>query len=197
MSSLTIEERFTLEAPAKRVFDYLKDPERVVVCLPGASIDERTEEGDYKGSIKVKLGTASIAYKGTMRFLEVDEENFRVRLEGKGRERSGGGSVKMTMESQVIPTDGGCEVVVESEVQLAGKIVRFARGMIQNVAQEVFRQFTACLATMVETDGADDGSSADEVQHAVVPAELSAFGLLLSAVRSWLARLFGREGGRP
>jgi len=199
MATLKIQEELTLEAHPDTVFEYLSDPNRVVHCLPGAQLDELREDGTYAGSIKVKLGAVSIAYKGTARFHEVDAEARSLRLEGKGREKAGQGSVKMMMESRVEALDPGSRIVVDAEVQLAGRVVRFARGMLDSVSKEVFRQFTECLAATIGqgTGPASDGG-ADEPGGAptpvpVAPRELNALGLVWSTFRSWLRGLMGRS----
>src|ERR671923_205300 len=62
--------------PPEDLFAFLTDVERVAPCLPGASIDGR--EGDaYRGSMKVKVGPITGTYRGTMRFLEQDEQARR------------------------------------------------------------------------------------------------------------------------
>ncbi len=169
MSTLRIEERFTADVPPGVVFEYLTDPQRIVGCLPGASISKVTDEGLYHGSIRIKLGAASIAYRGSMSFTEVDPEAGLMRVEGKGRERTGAGGVKLVMEGRVVEVDGGSEVIVDAQVKLTGKIVRFARGMLQSVSREVFRQFSECFARTIAkgSDAADaESPEAGEVSAA-------------------------------
>lgn len=154
MSSLTITETFRVDAPPKRVWRYLLDPERVVLCLPGASLDEVVDERTCEGSVRVSLGPVTVTYRGRMVFEEVDHEARRVRMGGKGRESTGSGSATMSMVGTVAATgDGGSEVTVESDVRVSGKIVRFGRGMIERVSREIFKEFAACVAETLEREG--------------------------------------------
>ena len=209
MSSLSIRERFTLDAPPDLVWGYLIQPERIVDCLPGASL-ESSESDVFHGRVKVKVGAVTVAYKGTMEFVQLDHEHRRMRLEGKGRETVGAGSAKMTMEGTVTPAGGaGCEVTIEADIQIAGKIVRFGRGMIEAVSKELFAQFTECLAgkvTQPETSnlpGSDDHppGSADPLvdpaaQSTTEGDAVDALGLFVRVIWkkiSWaVQRLFGR-----
>lgn len=155
MSSLSIEERFTLDAPPGVVWSLLTDPERVVDCLPGAELTGQEDERTYEGSVKVSAGPVTVAYKGTAVFEEVDDERRYVRIVGRGRERSGSGNVSMTMESRVEDADGGGTAVsVTADVQVTGKIVRFGRGMIQSVSAEMFADFTKRLEERVQAGSA-------------------------------------------
>ncbi len=204
MSSLKIEERLELDAPAERVWAYLVDPERVVSCLPGAAIESALGERTYRGSIKVKIGPASMTYRGTAEFIELDAERGLMRLEGKASDSSGGGQVQMVMESRVESlSDSRTRLVVDVDLKLAGKIVRFGRGMIGVVSERLFQDFAQCLAANVgaDTDAAthreaDGTATPGEVAagSAKSQGELSAVGLLLRALWSRLARLFGRSG---
>ena len=188
MSTLKIEERFELDAHPDEAWAYLTHPERIVVCLPGAELTEIVDERNYAGGVKVKLGAVAMEYQGTVEFTELDHEQRVVRMEGKGRERRGGGTVSLTMESRVRELEGDrCEVTVMADIQLAGKIVRFGRGMIQRVTAEIFKEFTACLAA--ELAAGDPASTPASSSSEALPL----FPLLLRSVRSWLRRLFGRE----
>lgn len=158
MSTLKIEERVAVKAPPERVWKYLLSPEDIVTCLPGAGLDEVEDPRNFFGNIKVKVGPVTVAYKGKATLTEVDDDNRRVTMVGEGKEKGGAGKVKMTMKSHVEAVDGGSEVVVDADVQLAGKVVRFGRGMIQGVSKEVFKQFGERLRANleVEAEGAPD-----------------------------------------
>src|SRR5689334_10528112 len=125
-----IQEAFEVQAPGQRVWEYLIDPAKVAICLPGAELLESRDDKSYLGAVKVKVGPVAMSYKGTVRFTELDEAVRVVRLVGEGREAGGGGSAKLSMLSRITPAaNGGSHVTVEAEVVLVGKIVQFGRGM--------------------------------------------------------------------
>ena len=146
-----IEERFEVQAPVERVWQYLIDPKRVVQCLPGAELIEQKDERTFLGAIKVKVGPLSMSYKGQGKFTEIDEEKHQVRMVGDAREVSGSGSTKVSMLSTVAPlANGGSEVLVNADIDLVGKIVQFGRGMIEEVSRQMFRQFSTCVRKTLE-----------------------------------------------
>lgn len=214
MSTLKIEERFELDAHPDEAWAYFTHPERIVVCLPGAEFTEVIDERNYKGGVKVKLGAVTMQYQGTIEFTELDHTRRFIRMEGKGRERRGGGNVSLTMESTVNELEGGrCEVTIVADIQLAGKIVSFGRGMIQAVTAEVFKEFTARLAAELAAGPSKAGEAGDASSGmadaqprpaggsgdlagkpaASSPEALALFPILVRSFRSWLRRLFGRE----
>jgi uncharacterized protein len=201
-----IEEEFEVRAPVQQVWEYLIDPAKVVVCIPGAELLEAQDERTFVGAVKVKLGPMSMSFKGLMKFTEVDEQGHQVRMVGEGREAGGAGSARVTMLSKVAPLKGvGALVVVNAEVDLVGKVVQFGRGMIEEVSRQLFRQFSACVKQRLEVEVADESQlsgqtpaeslSTDKSPEAETEA-LSAAPLVLRAMWTVLRRFFLRLVGK-
>lgn len=147
-----IEETFRVEAPLDRVWRYIIDPHRVVRCLPGAELTGEEGERTYLGRVKVKVGPVTASYAGRAQLAEVDETRHSVRLTGEGRESGGAGSARLAMTSRVIALpDGATEIRVEADVDVAGKIVQFGRGMIEGVSRQLFKQFAECVRAELAT----------------------------------------------
>jgi carbon monoxide dehydrogenase subunit G len=167
-----IQETFRVQAPVDRVWKYLVDPHQVVTCLPGAELTGDEGERVYLGKVKVKVGPVTASYSGRARLTEVDDVQHVVRMTAEGRETGGAGSAKLRMTSRVdaLP-DGVCEVRVDAEVDVAGKIVQFGRGMIEAVSKQLFREFVTCVTASLEAPGA--GTSAAQSTAAGAPAQPS------------------------
>jgi uncharacterized protein len=197
-----IEESFEVQAPVERVWEYLIDPARVAVCLPGAELLESRDDGSYLGEVKVKVGPVAMSYKGTVKFTERDEQRRVVRLVGEGREAGGGGSAKLTMLSRIVALENrGSQVTVQAEVDLVGKIVQFGRGMIEEVSRQLFRQFAACAKQQLEVADNPGAVEATEsvTQSPAEPKSVSALPLALHALWTIIVRsiksLFGKQEG--
>jgi len=199
VSNVGIEETFSIQAPIADVWDALTTPERIVVCIPGAALEAGEVEGIYAGTVTVKVGAVSIQYRGTVTFEEVDPDRRFFRLTGKGSEKGGAGSVRMTMQTSLTESgDGGTTVSTTMEMQLAGKIVRFGRGMIQAVSKELFSQFTRCLAQTLPASEAPT-SSEDDVPLSSAPRapdpgqqSVSILPVLWRAFLRWIRGLVGQ-----
>ena len=146
-----IQETFVVQAPVDRVWSYLVDPHRVVTCLPGAELTGDEGERVYVGKVKVKVGPVTASYSGRARLTEVDDAAHVVRMDAEGRESGGAGSARLRMTSHVeAHPAGGTEVRVEAEVDVAGKIVQFGRGMIEAVSKQLFKDFVGCVRATLE-----------------------------------------------
>jgi uncharacterized protein len=199
-----IEEEFEVRAPVQQVWEYLIDPARVVVCIPGAELLEAQDERTFVGAVKVKVGPMTMSFKGLMKFTEMDEQGHQVRMVGEGRDAGGAGSAKVTMLSKVAPLGGGGSlVVVNAEVDLVGKIVQFGRGMIEEVSRQLFRQFSACVKQRLEVanEAQSTGSAPPESGSTETPPDseteaLSAAPLVLRAMWTVVIRFFQRLFGK-
>jgi uncharacterized protein len=196
-----IEETFRVEAPLDRVWRYIIDPHRVVRCLPGAELTGEEGERTYLGRVKVKVGPVTASYAGRAQLAEVDETRHTVRLTGEGRESGGAGSAKLAMTSRVnAMPDGATEIRVEAEVDVAGKIVQFGRGMIEGVSRQLFKQFAECvraeLATPLGAAQSPAPAAAPPPDAKPVRALPLVFKWLWSALLDLIRRLIPRPPAR-
>lgn len=191
--AIDIQETFQVGAPIDEVWRFLLDPHRVVVCMPGAELEEVVDERTFLGNIKVKVGPITTSYKGRVQFTQVDQAAYTVQMTAEGRE-GGGGMAKGSMLSrlQALP-DGQTEVVVEAGVDISGRIMQFSRGMIQEVNHQLFQQFVACAKERLE---APAGEAAAEVEAAAETEPVRALPLALRALSSVAGRFFRRLTGR-
>jgi uncharacterized protein len=206
-----IEERFVVRAPADAVFAYLVDPQRVVTCLPGAALTEVADPRTFHGTCKVKVGAIVVGYRGTVRLTEVDEAGRAVRMSAEGRESQGAGAARMSMASAVVDRgDGETEVTVTADVDVAGRIVQLGRGMIEQVAHQLFLQFAGSVRAALEAEQVAPASApavaagAGTAQRPAGPLAAAAqqpvraLPLLLRALWALLTGLFRRLlGPRP
>ncbi len=203
-----IEETFRIEAPLDRVWRYIIDPHRVVRCLPGAELTGEEAERTYLGRVKVKVGPVTASYAGRAQLAEIDEARHTVRLTGDGRESGGAGSAKLSMTSRIMTLpDGATEIRVEAEIDVAGKIVQFGRGMIEGVSRQLFKQFADCvraeLATPINVAPAAESAAVPTAEPAAAPHDVKpvsalplVFKWLWSALLDLIRRLSPRRPAR-
>jgi len=170
-----ISEKFEVQAPVERVWQYLIDPASVVQCLPGAELLESHDDRAFTGQIKVKVGPLSMSYKGKGSFTEVNDETHTVRMVGEAKEVGGSGSTKVTMVSTVTALDGGGSAVsVDADISLVGRIVQFGRGMIEEVSRQMFRQFATCVKGRLEVEEPPHPQSSSTESQPGASADLGA-----------------------
>jgi uncharacterized protein len=150
-----IENEFVVSAPVQQAWEAMLDLERIAPCLPGASIDEASDE-EYQGTMAIKLGPISARYRGTVNVEEADEENHRAVLRANGKETRGQGSASATITTTLYEENGNTRVHVETDMQVAGRVAQFGRGIMQDVAEELMGRFSTCLEQEVVRSGAEE-----------------------------------------
>jgi hypothetical protein len=146
------------------------------------------------------VGAVTSSYKGRIRLTEVDEQGYVIQMVAEGRE-TGGGLAKGTLSGRLrsLP-DGQTEAVVEANVDLTGRIMQVGRGMIQGVAQQLFRQFVLRTQERLEANQAAEGAG-KSVQEPVGASgsedAIRILPLILGAIWAAIVRFFRRLLGRP
>ena len=148
--AIEIEKSFDVPQHVDEVWRFLTDPERIVECLPGATLLEAVDERTYRGEIGLKLGPIGTRFLGEIRFDELDARRHHMKMTGEGRDRRGSGNVRMTMLSQLQSVEeegaGGTRIWVSQSIALTGRLASFGRGgVIQSVSNVMFNRFTGCV----------------------------------------------------
>lgn len=148
---MEMEHSFTVPAQVETVWEALLDLERVVGCMPGASLN--SHDGDeFVGTVKVKVGVISLQYKGSGRFTERDEAAGRAVIAASGREARGNGTATATVTARLAQDGPGTAVTVVTDLSVTGRPAQFGRGLISDVAGKIIGQFADCLADELGTE---------------------------------------------
>ena len=125
----------------------------VAPCLPGTKLTEVVDERTFEGVVQLKLGPVGLSFRGTAVIEDVDAEAMRVRVAAKGREDRGRGSAHATVVFQLHPQGDGTRVAVETDLNLAGSIIQYARGagVVTKTAQHLVDQFAERLTKRIES----------------------------------------------
>ena len=139
----SINKTFHVEQPIASVWANLTNPEKVVVCVPGASLTEKVDDNNYKGEVELKFGPIKAGYGGLITFIERDAAAHRMVLKGAGTDNKGKGGADMKMEGVLSEKDGGTDVNVTMDVSVTGMLAQFGSRLINDVSNQVFDQFIA------------------------------------------------------
>lgn len=151
---MKINNEFTVSAPIDEAWKTMLDLQKIAPCLPGAAIQEEKGDGEYNGTMKVKIGPITASYKGTVKFEETDDANHRAVLQATGRDARGQGTASATIISTLQEEGEKTKVNVETDMKLTGRAAQFGRGIAQDVATKMLEQFADCLEKEISGGGA-------------------------------------------
>lgn len=145
-----LERSFVLPASADVAWAFLQDIEAVTVCMPGARITERIDEQHYRGTVAVKVGPASMSFKGTVEVRDIDAGQKSLRLIGKGTDSTGSSGASMDLLARIEAGEARTSTLVgNSTVSMSGKAATFGGRMMNAVADQVLKQFVDNFAARV------------------------------------------------
>ncbi|MGW7546557.1 SRPBCC family protein [Streptomyces sp. NPDC054770] len=176
-----------VKAAPDAVFALINDVRRVASCMPGAALEGR--DGDsWHGTVKVRVGPITAAYAGTVRFLEVDAEKRRVRVQASGADTHGSGDAEAEVCVEVVPASDGAQLNLDTDLLIRGKIAQFGKGAIATVSERILQQFAQNLGDLLLSDGGTESpalapaASTSASTPASTPASAELNGLSLVAV---------------
>lgn len=133
---------FEVPQGTKLVWEHLIDPEKIMDCVPGVSINEKISDNHYKGKVGMKFGPMGVKYDADIHYDEIDEEKRKIILTGSGIDSKGAGNAEMRMEIDLSEgTDGGVKLDAIMDVTVNGKIAQFGSRLIGTVSNQLFKQF--------------------------------------------------------
>jgi uncharacterized protein len=191
---------FALPASADAAWAQLQDIAAVASCMPGAKITERVDEAHYKGTVGVKVGPASLSFRGDIEVRGMDASARTLRLFAKGTDTTGGSGASMDLTASVVGLDAtSCNLVGESEVSMSGKAAAFGSRLMGPVSDQVLNQFAANFAARLQAmpaQGAQAQAAPAQAQAAATRAPeakpLNALSLMWAVVKGWFRSLFAR-----
>lgn len=147
--------QFHVPLPVDEAWILLTDIPRVMPCLPGATLKGTRGEGQYLGSILVKLGPIKLSFDGQAEFVRKDDKQHIAWLKGSGLDPKGRGSAESEFNFALLSAPGGgTDVTVTTSLQLSGAVAQYGRGsgMIAEVASHILKQFERNLAASLQIE---------------------------------------------
>jgi carbon monoxide dehydrogenase subunit G len=120
------------------------DLDRLVPCVEGGRVLERTGPESVKAEIKVRMGAMSMTFTGTVTVTEQDSEAHRAVLQVKSREAGGQGHANADVTFSL--SNGGGEI--HTAAQITGKAASMGEGVVVSVLDALIKDFTGKLAAV-------------------------------------------------
>lgn len=139
-----LDHAFHTGKPADYNWAAILDLERVVPCVEGGTVVERTSPDQVKAEILVKMGAMSMTFKGTVEVAERDEAAHSAVLRVKSRDAGGQGYANADVAFAL--TDGGG--TIHTTAQISGKAASMGEGVVSTVLDALIKDFTQKLAAI-------------------------------------------------
>ena len=139
-----LDHSFSTGKPVDETWEAILDLERLVPCVEGGSVLERTGPESVRAEIKVKMGAMSMTFTGTVEVIEQDAGEHRAVMQVKSREAGGQGHANADVTFAL--SDGGG--TIHTAAQITGKAASMGEGVVVSVLDALIKDFTGKLATI-------------------------------------------------
>jgi carbon monoxide dehydrogenase subunit G len=139
-----LDHTFSTQKPIEESWQAILDLERLIPCVQGGKVLERTAPEKAKAEIAVRMGAMSMKFTGTVEVTESDDAAHRAVMQVKSREAGGQGHANANVVFTL--DDGGG--TLHTEAQITGKAASMGEGVVVSVLDALINDFTGRLAGM-------------------------------------------------
>ena len=139
-----LDHSFTTGKPIGETWDAILDLDRLIPCVEGGRVLERTGPESARAEIKVKMGAMSLTFTGTVEVVEQDPAEHRAVMQVKSREAGGQGYANADVTFAL--ADGGG--TIHTAAKITGKAASMGEGVVVSVLDAMIKDFTGKLATI-------------------------------------------------
>ncbi|MGI8429156.1 MAG: SRPBCC family protein [Solirubrobacteraceae bacterium] len=144
MHLVELDHSFAVAKPVEETWRAILDLERLVPCVEGGSVIERTGPNAVRAEIKVRMGAMSMKFTGTVEVIEQDPAAHRAVMQVKSKEAGGQGHANATVVLSL--ADGGG--TLHTSAQITGKAASMGEGTVGGVLDALIKDFTGKLAAL-------------------------------------------------
>lgn len=139
---VTLDKRYPVAASVQQAWTVLADIQSVAGCMPGAAITEQLDATHYKGTVKTKIGPASMQFGGDIEVLALDPATHSMQMMGKGADKAGSSaSMDLSAHLEAGETPDACVLVGRATVIVNGKLAQFGSRLLVPVSDAMLAKF--------------------------------------------------------
>ncbi len=142
--AVELDHPFSTAEPIDENWAAILDLERLVPCVQGGSVLEKTAPQSVRAEILVKMGAMSMTFSGTVEVVEQDDAAHRAVMRVKSKEA--GGQANANADVVFALTDGGG--TIHTSAQITGKAASMGEGVVAGVLDGLIKDFATKLTTI-------------------------------------------------
>lgn len=136
----------------ERVWQVMIDIPRIASCIPGCEqVEERARLSEYSALMKQKVGPFKLEVPAEVFVEEYKEPSF-LRARATGVDKLTRTKLDVILKVGLKPrASAGCELSIEAEMQVAGRLASLGYSLIKKKAEENFAQFEQRIRAQLES----------------------------------------------
>ena len=182
---MRFEGEFRVPGQPRAVLERFAEVERMVKCMPGASIDGRDDDGNYLGGMLVAFGPKKIKFKGKVTAsVDFDSLTGKLHVRGAADMRAGARAevnVVYTVRDDTAASAPTSIVALTSDAELGGVLADFGstggiavtQALMDVFAQRCAEEFSREVNPSASTGATTDATAHETAANTTSPASTS------------------------
>jgi carbon monoxide dehydrogenase subunit G len=142
--AVVLEHPFSTAKSIDESYATILDLERVVPCVEGGSVLEKTGPSSVRAEIDIKMGAMGMTFTGTVEIVEQDPEAHRVVMAVRSKEAGGQGHADADVVFAL--ADGGG--TINTNARITGKAASMGEGVVHGVLDALIKDFAGKLGAL-------------------------------------------------
>jgi len=135
---MKIEGEYAFHGSREEVWNIFRDPDVLVMALPGTKSLKQVSENEYEGELQVHIGPIMGSFGGKLTILnEVHPESLTLAVEGKGKIGFGKGSGDVKF---IIISENTTTIQYIGEIQIGGRVASVGQRLFDTVSKNMIKQ---------------------------------------------------------
>jgi carbon monoxide dehydrogenase subunit G len=142
--AVVLEHPFSTAKSIDESYATILDLERVVPCVEGGSVLEKTGPSSVRAEIDIKMGAMGMTFTGTVEIVEQDPEAHRVVMAVRSKEAGGQGHADADVVFAL--ADGGG--TINTNARITGKAASMGEGVVHGILDALIKDFAGKLGAL-------------------------------------------------
>lgn len=135
---MKMEGEYTFHGSREEVWDIFRDPDALVLALPGTKSLKQVSENEYEGELVLHIGPIMGSFGGKLTISnEVHPESLTLSVEGRGKIGflKGSGDVKL-----IVISENATTIQYTGEIQIGGRVASVGQRLFDTVSNNMIKQ---------------------------------------------------------
>jgi uncharacterized protein len=142
--AVVLEHSFSTARPIDESYAAILDLERLVPCVEGGSVVERTGPNAVQARIDVALGAMAMNFNGVLEIVEQDPEAHRIAMTIRSKETGGTGYADADVVFSLHEGGG----TISTNARITGKAASMGEGVVSSVLDALVTDFAGKVANL-------------------------------------------------
>jgi carbon monoxide dehydrogenase subunit G len=142
--AVVLEHPFTTSRPIGESYAAILDLDRLVPCVEGGSVVDRTGPDSVQAQIDIKMGAMSMNFNGTIEVVEQNADGHRIAMSIRSKETGGTGYADADVVFSLHEGGG----TISTNARITGKAASMGEGVVSSVLDALITDFAGKVGNL-------------------------------------------------